>query len=183
MPLPSSHHALPWSKRYGAKHFLPSSALPPYRNRRTKFHWSLGKWVMYFSSLQGQVESFPTGPEETDGGTAGTHRDPLMRPIAFALHAGHDAAGGHQTGGEVRISTPSWEMGHPGDPWRRNHVHGAALMAPVNSRAGVALWARPVVIGLASSSFTADEGTRFNTRNIGGLRASEEEVSASLRSA
>ncbi len=36
------------------------------------------------------------------------------------------------------ISTPSWEDGAARGPWRRNHVHGAAFMAPVNFSCRVA---------------------------------------------
>src|SRR5271154_4440327 len=40
-----------------AKHFLPSSALPPYPEPKLQISRDSGKWTMYLVSLQGQGTS------------------------------------------------------------------------------------------------------------------------------
>ena len=57
------------------KHFLPSSALPPYPDPYDQISRVSGKWTMYFSSLHGH----------------GTSAWPGRERRADAVHARHDA--------------------------------------------------------------------------------------------
>ncbi len=154
-----------------AKHFLPSRALGAAVVRTEGPDPLVPKWVVYFSSLQGQVESSLTGLERnTDGRrTAGTHTRPsLMRSMAAApmwvmmTHVDNNVGSRH-------LNT-SWEMGPLGIYMEKGTTYMVSFMAPVTSRRVASFpWGR---VGRARVLFllTAD---RYGTQHAQRRKAAE----------
>ena len=129
---------------------------------------------------------FLTGLQRSaDGVNGGNPHATLVDEVhCLCTHAGHDAHGHNNV---RRVGDLNAELGDgatQGTHGEGNHVHGATLHGTreLLVQGGLHFLGVCPVVGRTCILFllTADEGTRFNTRNIGGLRASKEAVGALL---
>jgi hypothetical protein len=152
-----------------AKHFLPSSAFPPYPDPNDQISRVSGKCEMYFVSLQGHgTSSWPGASGAPTECTARTKNPSSPScsstgvPIRVMMRM--EAA----TYGESEISTPSWAMGEPSGPMQNGMTYMVRpAMQPSNSPAKVARISSGAIqlfVGPASDSCSEQMNVRSSTR-------------------